>query len=53
MRHHVVWLIGSRADPEDKGSVFPQNVGSHLLQDYVALQPEHNAGTYCHENYKY
>jgi len=53
MRHHVVWLIGTRAGPEDQGSVFPQNVGSHLLQDYMALQPEHNVGTYCYENLKY
>lgn len=53
MRHHVVCLIGTRADPEDQGSVFPQNVGSHLLQDYMALQPEHNLGTYCYENLKY
>ena len=32
MRHHMVWLIGTRADPEDQGSVFPQNVGSHLFK---------------------
>lgn len=53
MRHHVVWLMGIRADPEDQGSVFPENVGSHLSQDYMALQPKHNVGTYCHENLKY
>lgn len=53
MRHHVVWSQVPGLDSEDQGSVFPQNVGSHLLQDYMALQPEHNVGTNCHENLKY